>query len=257
MGQPRILLYGAVMPVAIVSDIHGNLPALEAVVADAEARGCKSFFNLGDLLSGPLWPAETADYLMASAWLTIRGNHERQLLTGDSQRMNRSDAYAFGCLSEEHLNWLRALPATMELPSEDIFLCHGTPASDLIYFMEDVDEAGWKEARPDQVADRAGSRAERLLLCGHTHVPRVLRLGDGRTIANPGSVGLQAYDDDKPFPHAIEIGTPHARYAILDQDRQVELVAIDYDHEAAARQADRNGRPDWAYALLHGRMPTS
>ncbi len=66
---------------AILSDIHGNLPALEAVIADAEAQGCATFINLGDTLSGPLWPAETADFLMARDWPTIAGNHERQLLT--------------------------------------------------------------------------------------------------------------------------------------------------------------------------------
>ena len=62
---------------AILSDIHGNLPALEAVVADAEAQGCDIFVNLGDTLSGPLWPRETAEYLMARDWPTIAGNHER------------------------------------------------------------------------------------------------------------------------------------------------------------------------------------
>src|SRR5690606_18348630 len=67
--------------IAVLSDIHGNLPALEAVVADAEARGCTAFANLGDILSGPLWPFETAEYLMARQWPTIAGNHERQVLT--------------------------------------------------------------------------------------------------------------------------------------------------------------------------------
>jgi len=67
--------------IAILSDIHGNLPALEAVVADAETRGCTQFLNLGDILSGPLWPAETADWLMPRGWPTIAGNHERQVLT--------------------------------------------------------------------------------------------------------------------------------------------------------------------------------
>jgi predicted phosphodiesterase len=73
--------------IAILSDIHGNLPALEAVIADAEAQGCTGFANLGDSLSGPLWPVETADLLMAQGWPTIAGNHERQLLTLDRARM--------------------------------------------------------------------------------------------------------------------------------------------------------------------------
>lgn len=247
------------MLLAVLSDIHGNLPALEAVVADAEARGCEAVFNLGDLLSGPLWPSETADYLMdRPSWVTIRGNHERQLLAGDPRRMNPSDAHAFGCLSDRHMGWLRELPATSERPDEDILLCHGTPSSDLIYFLEQVDEEGWSPASVHQAQERAGARKERLILCGHTHVPRVMTLPDGRTIANPGSVGLQAFEDDTPFPHRVECGSPHARYAVLrTEGPEIELVAVPYDHEAAARQAERNGRPDWAQALLHGRRDRS
>lgn len=247
------------MLVAVLSDIHGNLPALEAVVADADARGCEAVFNLGDLLSGPLWPAETADYLLGRPWwVTIRGNHERQLLAGDPRRMNPSDAHAFGRLSERHLDWLRELPATVERPDEDIFLCHGTPDSDLIYFLEHVDETGWSPASVQQAGERAGARPERLILCGHTHVPRVVALPDGRTIANPGSVGLQAYEDVMPYPHRVECGSPHARYAVLETDGPgLEMIEVAYDHQAAARQAERNGRPDWAMALLDGRMDRS
>ena len=87
---------------AILSDIHGNLPALEAVVADAEAQRCDGFVNLGDILSGPLWPAETADYLMARDWPTIAGNHERQVLTLPRERMNASDAFACERLDDRH-----------------------------------------------------------------------------------------------------------------------------------------------------------
>ena len=79
--------------IAVVSDIHGNLPALDAVIADALTQGCDRFINLGDSLSGPLWPAETADRLIALDWPTIAGNHERQLL-GKRERMGTSDAFA-------------------------------------------------------------------------------------------------------------------------------------------------------------------
>src|SRR6266704_67511 len=85
--------YDAAMKLAVLSDIHGNLPALEAVVADAEGRGCTAFVNLCDILSGPLWPCETADSLMPRGWSTISGNHERQLLTLSPERMNLSDRH--------------------------------------------------------------------------------------------------------------------------------------------------------------------
>jgi predicted phosphodiesterase len=237
---------------AVLSDIHGNLPALEAVVADAERRGCSAFVNLGDIVSGPLWPAETADYLNEREWPTIRGNHERQLLAGDADRMIPSDAYAFACLSDRHLAWLLALPETMKLEN-GVFLCHGSPSSDLVYLMEHVDEAGLRRASDEQLLERLGDRREKIVFCGHTHLPRVAVLGDGRLVANPGSVGLAAYEEEQPVPHRVEAGSPHARYAMLDEGR-VTLFAVDYDHGAAADRASLNGRPDWAYALANGRM---
>ena len=241
--------------VAILSDIHGNLPALEAVIAEAQARGCEAFVNLGDSLSGPLWPRETADLLIEKGWPTLAGNHERQLLTVPRERMNRSDAFTAALLSDRHREWLAGLPPSLAY-HPDIFLCHGTPDSDLVYFLHDLAEDGTvSDARPDTVAMRACNRTERLILCGHTHLPRVVDIGDGRIVANPGSVGLPAYDDDRPIFHVMETGSPQARYAIVTDDRSVTLHAIDYDHETAAAKADSEDRSDWATALRTGRVP--
>jgi predicted phosphodiesterase len=237
---------------AILTDIHGNLPALEAVIADAEAQGCTGFANLGDSLSGPLWPAETADLLIDLDWPTIAGNHERQLLTIDRARMGASDAFARDALNDRHLQWLASLPPTLHL-SPHVLLCHGTPADDLEHFLHTVDGAAAREATEAEMLERAGDHAETLILCGHTHVPRIVTLEDGQTIANPGSVGLQAYDDDHPVAYRVEVGDPRARYAIVD-GTAVMLRAIDYDREAAARRAEMNGRDDWAVALRTGRM---
>jgi predicted phosphodiesterase len=240
------------MRIAVVSDIHGNLPALEAVVADAGERGCTAFVNLGDIVSGPLWPRETADYLMPRPWTTISGNHERQLLTLPPERMNLSDRHAAARIDEHHRDWLRSLPTTLEL-SDSIFLCHGTPVSDVTYFLHEVEPDEVREATVEEVSARTAGRAEPLILCGHTHLPRIVALADGRTIANPGSVGLQAYDDDHPVPHVMEAGSPHARYAVVENGA-VTLLTVDYDHEAAARKADAEGRPDWAQGLRFGWM---
>lgn len=238
--------------IAVLTDIHGNLPALQAVIADAQAQGCGAFVNLGDLLSGPLWPAETADRLIALDWPTIAGNHERQLLTIDRARMGASDAFARDTLSERHLQWLAALPPTLHL-SPDVLLCHGTPTNDLEHFLYTVEGGHAREATDAELRERAGDRNGSLILCGHTHLPRVARLADGRTIANPGSVGLQAYDDDHPMPYRVEMGDPLARYAIVE-GTEVTLRSIGYDHEAAARRADANGSAGWAVALRTGRM---
>ena len=240
------------MKIAILADIHGNLPALEAVVADAEATGCEHFVNLGDSLSGPLWPVDTADFLMARDWTTIRGNHERQLLTLSQDQMNLSDRHTIERLSSDHLDWLRSQPATLTF-NGDIFLCHGSPRRDVEYLLEHVDAAGVRAAREDEVMERCGGRRERLILCGHTHIQRVRTLADGRTVANPGSAGLPAYSDDRPVPHAMESGTPAVGYAIINGS-EIELCRVAYDHERAARQAEQNGRADWAIALRTGRM---
>ncbi len=82
------------MRVAILADIHGNLPALEAVVRDFSRRGIDAVMNLGDSVSGPLLPLETAQYLMAQDWLNLAGNHERQLLTLGPGQWGPSDDLA-------------------------------------------------------------------------------------------------------------------------------------------------------------------
>lgn len=244
------------MRIAVVSDIHGNLDALTAVLADIRARHCDLTVNLGDILSGPLQPVETADLLIGLNLPTIRGNHERQLLDTPRPRMGASDAYARDALRADQLDWIAALPATLAL-NDAVYLCHGTPGDDLEYFLEHLDEDGPRAADTAEATRRAGAIAHALILCGHTHVPRTLRLDDGRLLANPGSVGLQAYRADYPRPHAMEVGDPRARYAIADDAAgrwRIEPIAVDYDHEAAAARALRNGRADWAHALRTGRV---
>ena len=81
------------MRIAVLSDIHGNLPALQAVQADMARRGVDQVINCGDILSGPLWPRETGDELMALGWPTIAGNHERQLLACARRPGGASDQY--------------------------------------------------------------------------------------------------------------------------------------------------------------------
>lgn len=236
---------------AVLSDIHGNLPALLAVVADAQARGCTRFLNLGDILSGPLWPVETAEWLMSREWPTIAGNHERQVLTVVTESMNLSDSFTRAALGPEALAWMASLPATLVL--DGMFLCHGTPASDVAPLTDTLEGDALRVATGAELAARLAGRGEGLTLCGHTHIPRLLDLADGRRVLNPGSVGLQAYDDDHPRPYRVENGDPRARYAVID-GAGVTLHAVAYDHGAAARKAEAEGRPDWAIALATGRM---
>ena len=255
------------MKLAAISDIHGNLPALEAVLADIVREGVDATVNLGDIVSGPLWPAETADRLMALNLPTLAGNHERQVLTQHPDEMGASDRHTLAQLQPRHRAWLASLPATLRW-RDDVLLCHGTPSSDLHYGLETVTSdyrpggaPGVRAASASEVLERLGDAmrgvAHGLILCGHTHVPRCERVADGRLIVNPGSVGLQAYSDEHPHVHIIETGSPHARYALLTLDAggwRADLRSVAYDFEAAAAQAEQNGRPDWAEALRTGRM---
>ena len=244
------------MKIAAISDIHGNLAALDAVLADIAQRGVDVIVNLGDIVSGHLQPRETAARLMALALPTIRGNHERQLL-GDPARMGVSDAYARAQLLPQQLAWIAALPSTLRL-RHDVLLVHGTPASDLVYFLDTVTPQGSRAATLDEVSARIGDTDAALVLCGHTHMPRAVQLPDGRLVVNPGSVGLQAYDDDHLYPHVMENGTPHARYAIVESDAhgvwRAQFHQVDYDWETAAKLALAHGRPDWVTPLRSGRV---
>lgn len=245
------------MRIAVMSDIHGNLWALDAVLADIARRDVTMTVNLGDILSGPLLPAETAARLMALDLPTIRGNHERQVLEHEPTRMGASDRWAHDRIAPSQRDWIAALPASMRL-LDDVLMVHGTPDSDLVYWMETVDPAGQRAAAHAEVEQRAGDVQASLILCGHTHVPRAVLLDDGRLVVNPGSVGLQAFAADLPYPHKAENRTPHARYAIVERSAggwTVEQYAVAYDWDAAAQVAQRHGRPEWAFALRTGRMP--
>ena len=242
------------MKIAAVSDIHGNLFALDAVLADIERRGVDLIVNLGDILSGPLLPAETADRLMALELPTIRGNHERQVSTLRPERMGASDRHAFDTITDAHREWIAVLPPVLS-PVSGVFMCHATPFSDVDCYLEDLIDGELIPARRDSIEERTGTCDASLILCGHSHIPRLLRLTSGQFIVNPGSVGIQAYEGHDPGPHTVEVGSPHARYAIADRRPhgwQVESIAVPYDWDSAARLAEQRGRPDWVRALRTG-----
>ena len=240
-------------PLAVLSDIHGNLPALEAVAGDLARRGIADVLTLGDHVSGPLWPGETADFLMRSPWRHLAGNHERQLFL---PALGASDRFAKDRLRPDQLAWLAALPARRELDG-GVLAFHGAPGDDKEYLLEQIGGGHVHLAGPAEIRRRLRGETAPLLLCGHTHVPRIVAL-DGALIVNPGSVGCPAYDDDQPEPHVVETGSPRAAYAIVEADGpswRAELVSLAYDHEASAVRAEAGGRPEWAHALRTGFMP--
>jgi predicted phosphodiesterase len=246
------------MRIAVLADIHGNLPALEAVLADIAGRGVEQIVTLGDHLSGPLLPAETAAFLMAQPWVQIGGNHERQLLAFDPATGGLSDGYAHRCLGQEHFAWLRSLPPVARL-GDEVFLCHGSPRSDRELLLEAVALGRTQPATTVDLADRLAGETSPVVLCGHSHLPGSRRTARDQLLANPGSVGLPAYGDTDPKAghYVIENDSPDAHYALLERHATgwaETLVSVAYDFEPMARLAEHNHRPEWACALRTGRV---
>jgi len=228
--------------IAVLSDVHGNLEALDAVLDDVAGQGVEATVALGDFLSGPSDPVGVADRLIELGLPSVRGNHDRYITDGREKDWH-IDALVRGLLDERQHRWLGSVPATLLLEG-DVFLCHGTPRDDNTSFMDTMVGTIPTMHPRDYIEAEAAGFDHEVLLCGHTHVPRSLRLADGRLVVNPGSVGLP-----------MEIGSPDARYAIIEKRRagwNTELRAVAYDHAAAAKQALDKGYPVWAEALTWG-----
>jgi predicted phosphodiesterase len=240
------------MRLAVLSDIHSNADALQAVMTDIATQSPDLTVNLGDCLSGPLQADRTADLLIAAEWPTVRGNHDRWL-TDPPDPDPQWDADARPLLSPAHLDWLRTLPATLTIG--DAFLCHATPQDDVTRWLNHVTPQGHVAPNPlADIAARAQGIPQSLLLCGHSHVAEAVRLPDGRLIVNPGSVGVPGFVD-AGASQGIVTGAPHARYAILDRTPHGWSVAfrmIPYDTAPAVALARARGRPDWAEVLETG-----
>ena len=245
--------------IALVADIHANVWALEAVLADIKKQRVDTMFNLGDILHGVLKPHATYERLLAAGdMLTIRGNQDREIFhaTAEDRRKSPRLDYMIKDLGDEPIEWLRTLPPTA-IFEEEIFLCHGTPASDETYLLEDV-SSGRPMIRPEaEILRLVKSTRHPVVVCGHTHIPRLVQLANGQMIVNPGSVGLPAYSDDSPVPHVMETYSPHASYAILTKTSDgwdVSFQKVAYDYEPASKCAASLGRNDWARQIATGRV---
>lgn len=244
------------LKIAVISDIHGNIPALEEVVADINRKRVDYIINLGDHLSGPLWPKETIQFLMEQDWIQISGNQDRQLVEQDPSNHGLSDSYAYNVLNNIEKEWLHSLQTDFRL-DENVFAFHGTPLSDTEYLLETIEHSRARLASREEIKLRLGNIKSPVMLCGHTHIPRIVETDENILIINPGSVGLPAYEDDFPEAHIMESGSPHARYAVLESYNNkwtAEMIAIPYDFERAAEQAHKNNRHDWQIALRTGYM---
>ncbi len=239
------------MRLAVVSDIHGNLPALEAVLAHLRRQTVDLTINLGDCVSAPLWPVETLQALDAWNVPAVRGNHDRWL--GDASRRQKKPVEAFtaNALGDSACARLAALPSLIDL-ADGIVAVHGTPAKDTEYLLEDALDGRLHLAAPGIVRSRLEGIEASLVLCGHSHHQHAAMVSRDLLVVNPGSVGhpRAAGNGD---PDANEAGSPHARYALVTREGsrwEVTFHALAYDWDAVVKRARATGFAEWARGFV-------
>lgn len=231
----------------VISDLHANLPALDAVLADARTVGYDHVLVLGDLVGYGGDPAAVIDRTVSLSPLTIiRGNHDKvcagiesPLLFNDVARV--AAEWTNRTLSQDHLAVLADLPQGPIEASPDIEICHGAPFDEDFYVFEEADAA--------RALAAAGAR---ICLFGHTHVPALFARGDdpfGNDAGTPDEYRLPATG-----PALINVGSvgqprdrdPRAAYGVLDMARGTILMRrVDYDIAAAQASIMAAGLPAW------------
>jgi predicted phosphodiesterase len=213
-------------------DVHGNLPALEAVLSDARAAGAERFVLGGDYALFGAFPAETLNALrglVQAAW--IRGNVDRWCAhpdqAPDQELFKGAIPACRKALGEELVRELDALPESLTVDAT--LYCHASPVSDVRPFAPQAD---------DSDAELLAGVSERRVVFGHTHL-QFRRTGrDGIELVNPGSVGAP-WDGDH-----------RAAYALLDDDGSIDLRRVDYDHESSITALhERYGDEAWVQQL--------
>lgn len=236
------------MRVAIVSDIHGNLTALDAVLADLRQTSPDLILHGGDLADSGASPVEIVDCIRSLGWQGVAGNTDQMLampeifegFADQSPKLNslwsviREMASATReALGEERLAWLRNLPLTqIHAP---LALVHASP--------EDPWQAPAPEASDNELQSLYGSLGQAVIVYGHIHRPYVRNVSDG-LVANSGSVGLP-YDCD-----------PRASYLLIDESRpQIRRVEYDVSKELKALLSSGFPHAEWVARTIQSASP--
>lgn len=230
---------------AIISDIHGNLPALEAVLADIERQGVNEIYHLGDLVGYNPFPNETVALIASRGIPGLRGNYDQAVLGQVADPVGEFLNARITPMGLEIYHWtlqevndqtrkfLASLPQQMTVAKEGwrFRLTHGSPRH-----IKDYVRPSW----PDEMfLELLAEVSEEVLCTGHTHIP-LIRQFDRQWLLNPGSVG---------FP---KDGNPLASYALVavDQELTIEIRRVEYDIERTVRAIGERGLPPKAAADL-------
>jgi predicted phosphodiesterase len=227
------------MRIALISDIHGNLPALRAVLGDVAAIGCDAVWCAGDVVGRGPHPNEVVDELRRLEIPTVQGNWDEAVgmgreVTGSIWPSPEAESEGYASLmwtaarlTDENRTWLRQLPATLRLDvsGRTALLFHGTPLKQNEYIWHD---------RPSRYFARMASDDGDDLFCfGHTHESFHRLVGQSHFVA-AGSVGCGGADDSR------------ARYAVMyvtESDVVVGFRSVDYDHAEVVADLARAGLP--------------
>jgi predicted phosphodiesterase len=250
------------MRIALISDIHANLPALDAVLADISARGVETVYHLGDLVGYAPWPNEVVSRLAERRIAGVSGNYDSTVATDYKHCGCKYEDLRQEELSHVSYAWTRKhvtaetklrlgdLPFRLDvrfggghLSGATLILVHGTPTLNTVY---------WTEDRPDsfcmKMAEVAGARAGDILAFGHTHLPWH-RLVDGVHFLNTGSVGRPKDGDWRAGYVVLRLG---------DGEPGIEFVRVEYDVKKAAEAIRASDLPaDFADFLEGGGKPLS
>lgn len=241
------------MKIAVISDLHGNMQALEAVLNDIKKENCKKIFCLGDIAMAGPEPSKTVDkiqQLIADTDFTIiQGNTDEMISNCDNQMIHMLEennpvmAHALECdvtvLSEEQKNFLRDLPKQKEININGIkiLLVHGSPRKN--------NENIFPDLKIEEVEEMIAGTDANIIFCGHTHVPCGYQTNTKQTVVNTGSVG-------RPFSQE-----PKSCYAILeinDKEYTIKHNLVDYDYQTAAKilnERDFDGADKLSQMLIH------
>ena len=251
------------MRYALISDIHANLPALTAVLADIGRRGVDAIYHLGDLVGYAPWPNEVVAVLRDGGIAGVAGNYDSTVATGykhcgcrsenahQEELSHQSFAWTLANTSPESKRWLTGLPFRLDIrplgghvAGPTIRLVHGNQALNTVYVTEDRSDDFLKK-----MADAMGASAGDGICFGHTHKPWHRTVG-GIHFVNTGSVG-RPKDGDPRGGYVLLVVTEHGV--------GVEFVRVEYDVEATARAIVDSGLPEEFADFLRtgGRAPAS
>ena len=228
------------MKIAVISDIHGNLQALNAVLENINKENCSKIFCLGDLAMAGPQPSETIKKIQelqkTTDFTLIQGNTDEMIANCDNQILHMLEennpvmAHALESdvttVSEEQKNYLRNLPVQKELEIEGlkILLVHGSPRKN--------NENIFDNLKIEEVEEMISGTDADIIFCGHTHVPCGYQTNTKQTVVNTGSVG-------RPF--SLE---PKSCYAILEisnKEFSIKHNLVEYDYQTAAKILEQRG----------------